>query len=258
MEHLFGLVGKRALVVGAGQGIGRAAAQHLATCGARLALVDIEKERVDRVAAELRAQGTEVTPLTADITVEAEVSKMVASAADSLGGLDVLVNIVGMAGWVPLLEMDADTWDREHMLNLKQHFFVCRAVAASMVDASHGGAIVTVASVSGLYGAPNHGAYGAAKAGLMALTKTMAEEWEPHEIRVNTVAPGSVLTPRIRAMREAGDIPTPGKNEADRIAEPDDIAGAILFLASNLARRVNGHTLIVDGGTTSLFPFKMR
>jgi NAD(P)-dependent dehydrogenase (short-subunit alcohol dehydrogenase family) len=245
------------LIIGAGQGIGRSAAHHLTRAGCALALVDLEADRVEAVAAELRAQGGNAHPLVGDVTDEASAEETVASAAKALGRIDGLVNIVGAAGWASLLEIDSATWDKEFLLNLKQHFFVCRAVARRMIDQGDGGTIVTVASVSGLFGAPKHGAYGAAKAGLMALTKTMSEEWAEYGIRVNTVSPGSVLTPRIAAMRESGELPAPKPGEVDRMCETDDIAGAIFFLSSNLARRVNGHTLIVDGGTTSLFPFDM-
>ncbi len=257
MESLIGLKDRALLIIGAGQGIGRSAARFLTRGGCALALVDLEAERVETVAAELRAQGGNAHALVGDVTDEASAEATVARASKALGRIDGLVNIVGAAGWAPLLELDSETWDSEFLLNLKQHFFVCRAVARKMIEQGDGGTIVTVASVSGLFSAPKHGAYGAAKAGLMALTKTMSEEWAEYGIRVNTVSPGSVLTPRIAAMRESGELPPPKPGEVDRMAETDDIAGAIFFLSSNLARRVNGHTLIVDGGTTSLFPFDM-
>ena len=110
-----------------------------------------------------------------------------------------------------------------------------------------------VASVSAMFGAPNHGAYGAAKAGLIALTRTMAEEWFEHGIRVNSVAPGAVRTPRIIAQQEAGEAPSGG--EAARLCEVEDIGGALLFLSSGLARAITGQTLVVDTGKTTLFPF---
>ena len=257
MESLIGLKDRSLLIIGAGQGIGRSAAHFLTRAGCALALVDLEEERVSTVAAELKALGGTAHPLVGDVTDEASAEDTVARAASALGRIDGLVNIVGAAEWAPLLELDSAMWDRQFLLNLKQHFFVCRAAARRMVLQGDGGTMVTVASVSGLYGAPKHGAYGAAKSGLMALTQTMAQEWAEHGIRVNTVAPGSVRTPRIQAMRDAGELKVPAADAVDRMAETDDIAGAIFFLSSKLARKVNGQTLIVDGGTTALFPFDL-
>ena len=255
MDSLLGLEDRGTLVVGAGQGIGRAAALLVARCGGRLALVDLERERVEKVAEEVRGLGRPAEPIVGDVTSESDVERIVAAAAEALGGIDSLINIIGMASWGPLAEMDTETWDRDFTLNLKQHFLVSSRVARHMIERGEGGTMAVVASVSGLFGAPNHGAYGAAKAGVMALVRSMAQEWEPHGIRVNAVAPGSVRTPRIMAMREAGEIPDRDPRVAARECEPEDIAGGLLFLSSELARRVNGQTLVVDGGTISRFPF---
>ena len=255
MDSLLGLEDRAVLVVGAGQGMGRAAALLVARCGGRLGLVDLERDRVERVADEVRELGRPAEPIVGDVTSESEVARIVATAAESLGGIESLINIIGMASWAPLVEMDSETWDRDFTLNLKQHFLVSSCVARHMIERGEGGTMAVVASVSGLFGAPTHGAYGAAKAGVMALVRSMAQEWEPHRIRVNAVAPGSVRTPRIMAMRERGEIPDRDPLVAARESEPEDIAGALLFLSSDLARRVNGQTLVVDGGTISRFPF---
>ena len=111
-------------------------------------------------------------------------------------------------------------------------------------------------SVSGVFSAANHGAYGAAKAGLLALVRTAAEEWWPHEIRVNAVVPGAVRTPRIEAAWADGSIPRPSAETEGRMASPDDIAHAAVFLVSDLARRITGQTLVVDGGTSTRFPYR--
>ena len=253
-DSLLGLGGHTALVVGAGQGIGRASASLLARAGCRLALVDCVEERVRAVAAEI---GDGAVPIVADVTRAADADRAVAEAAAGLGRVDHLVDIVGAANWAPLLEMDEETWERDHVLNLKQHWYVSRATARSMIDAGGNGSIVVVASLSGLFSAAGHGAYGAAKAGLVGLTRTMAEEWAAHGIRVNAVAPGTVRTPRIEAAWEAGEIPRPDAETLARIADPDDVASAALFLSSALARKVTGHTLVVDGGTSTAFPFRL-
>jgi len=257
VDDLFGLKDRGALVMGAGQGMGRAASLLLARCGAKLALVDLERDRVENVAREVRALGRPAEPLIGDVTDERDVERLVAEASKVLGRIDNLVNIIGLATWAPLLEITSDAWDQQHAINLKHHFLVSRAVAKQMVAQGQGGVMVVVASVSGLFAAPTHGAYGAAKAGVMALVRTMAQEWEPYGIRVNAIAPGAVRTPRIQEMRRTGQIARGDQAAEGREAEVEDIGSAILFLSSALARRVNGQTLVVDGGTIARFPFNV-
>jgi NAD(P)-dependent dehydrogenase (short-subunit alcohol dehydrogenase family) len=258
--NLLGLEGKRALVVGGGLGMGRASALLLARAGARVVVADLLEERAQAVKGELEAIGGPSLALVGDVRVPDQAQQVVARAAEFHGGLDVLINMVGMASWAPLLEMDEATWETDMAQNLKHHFHVARAAARRMIEQGTGGRMSFVASVSGMYGAPRHGAYGAAKAGLIALVKTMAQEWAPHNIRVNAVAPGSVATPRMRAARAArgeseeaaaGREPIP----MGRAAEPEEIASVLVFLASDLASYVTGQTIIVDGGISAAFPF---
>ena len=253
---LLGLRDKATLVVGGGQGIGRSCALHFARAGAHVAVLDLDAARARAVAFEVEALGQRGEPVAADVTDAESAARGVENAARALGRLDVLVNIVGLASWSPLLELDEETWDRDMLLNLKQHHFIAQPAARLMVQQGEGGAMAMIASVSGLLSAPNHAAYGAAKAGLVALARSMAEEWAEHGIRVNTVVPGSVRTPRMVAMQEAGEAPTQ-QDGLDRMAECDDVAGAVLFLCSELSRKVTGQALVVDGGTTTLFPFKV-
>jgi NAD(P)-dependent dehydrogenase (short-subunit alcohol dehydrogenase family) len=124
------------------------------------------------------------------------------------------------------------------------------------MQAGRGGSIVVVASVSGLFSAAGHGAYGAAKAGLIALVRTLAEEWWADGIRANAVVPGAVRTPRIEAAWQSGAIRWPAADVVERMALPEDVAGAIAFLSSALARRITGQTLVIDGGVTTRFPFR--
>lgn len=257
MNSLLELERKAALVVGGGQGMGRAVAILLARAGCRVAVLDVVAERAESVAAELRELGTESHAISADVTQSQGARDAISGAVKAFGRLDRLVNIVGMASWGTMLELDEETWDLDHRLNLKQHFLVSRAAAAQMIEQGEGGSIAMVASVSGLFGAPSHGAYGAAKAGLMALTKTMAQEWYPHGIRVNSVAPGSVRTPRILAQQASGEAPSETDADAARWVEMDDIGGALLFLSSGLAKAITGQTLVVDSGKTALFPFEI-
>ena len=254
---LLDLSGKNALVVGGGQGIGRATALALARSGAGVAVLDAEAERAEGVAAELRDLGTRALPLSADVTVGEEAEGAIAEARKQLGGLDIVANIVGSASWASLLDLDDETWDREFAVNLKHHWFVARSAARGWIDTNTPGALCMVGSASGLFAAPNHGAYGAAKAGVLGLVRTAAEEWWPHGIRVNAVVPGAVRTPRIEAAWKEGALPRPEEDTLERMALPEDIAGAILFLVSDLARRVTGQSIVVDGGSTTKFPFSV-
>lgn len=254
---LLDMQGRAALVVGGGQGIGRAAALTLARAGAAVAVLDTESERAKAVASELEAQRARALPLCADVTRADDAQRAVAEAARGLGALDVVIDIVGSASWGSLLELDEATWERDFAVNLKQHWYVARSAARHFIDARRTGALCVVGSVSGVFSAANHGAYGAAKAGLLALVRTAAEEWWPHGIRVNAVVPGVVRTPRIEAAWAAGQIAVPSEETLARMASPDDIAHAAVFLVSDLARRITGQSLIVDGGTTTKFPFRL-
>ena len=252
--NVLGLGGKGALVVGGGSGIGRATCLLLARAGAKVAVGDLDAGAAKRVADEVVAAGGSAAGVAGDVTLESDAIQLVDSAADLHGELDVVINIVGMAGWVKLLDVDAAAWDLDLQRNLNQHLYVARAAARRMIKQGAGGSMALVASVSGIYGAPNHGAYGAAKAGLMALARTMAVEWGGHGIRVNTVAPDMIDTPRVVAAREhSGTAESPDFMRQNRLAlgrrgVPDDIAGALVFLVSELSGFMTGQNLVVDGG----------
>ncbi|NRA02828.1 MAG: SDR family oxidoreductase [Myxococcales bacterium] len=255
---LVDLAGKHALVIGGGQGIGRATVLALARAGAGVAVLDAETERAEAVATEVRGLGRPACALSADVTAAEEAARGVAEARSSLGGLDIVVNIVGAASWAPLLELDEDTWERDFSINLKHHWYVARSAARSWIDVREPGVLCVVGSVSGAFSSANHGAYGAAKTALLGLVRTAAEEWWPYGIRVNAVVPGAVRTPRIEAGWAEGTVPRPEADTLERMALPDDIAGPILFLVSDLARRVTGQSVIVDGGATTKFPYALE
>jgi NAD(P)-dependent dehydrogenase (short-subunit alcohol dehydrogenase family) len=255
-SSLFGLEGKRAFVAGGGQGIGRSCALLLARAGCDVAVLDCVTERARTVAAEVEAEGRRGLAVVGDALDRDDAARVVREAADGLGGLDVCQNIIGLASWKPFLELDEETWERDLLGNLTHHFFVAQPAARIMVEQGTGGAIAMVASVSGLFAAPDHGAYGAAKSGIFGLVKTLAQELSPHGIRANCVAPGSVRTPRIIAMQERGEIPSQ-QSDLERMCECDDIGAAMLFLCSDLARKVTGQALVVDAGVTTRFPFRL-
>jgi NAD(P)-dependent dehydrogenase (short-subunit alcohol dehydrogenase family) len=256
---VLGLAGKSALVVGGGFGIGRASAVLLGRVGAAVAVADIDGDRARAVSEELAEAGARATALTGDVTERAQAERLVAEAVSFHGHLDVLINIVGGAAWAPILGVDDDTWELDLVRNLTHHLYVSRAAARHMIDAGTGGRIAVVASVSGVYGAPNHGAYGAAKAGLMGLVRTMAQEWGPHGIRVNAVAPDMIGTPRVLAAYQAQGADPDETARADgaplgRFGVPEEIAGPLVFLVSDLAGFMTGQTLVVDGGQRAAFP----
>lgn len=252
------LQGKRALVIGGGRGIGRAVSQTLGRAGARVGVVDLEPDRARSVADEIGEPGSAI-PLVADVRETADVERVVAEACAELGGIDVLVTVVGghnaFAPWQPTHESSEEQWDLITGVNLRYVFVVARAVLRVMLDQGQGGSLVYIGSVSGMAGAPNHSAYGAAKAGVIHFAKSLALEYGRHGIRVNVVSPGAVLTPAVadaltpRAQARMGETIPLG-----RPATPEDIARAVLFFASPLAGYVTGQVLAVDGGATARFP----
>jgi NAD(P)-dependent dehydrogenase (short-subunit alcohol dehydrogenase family) len=243
------LDGRGFVVVGAGQGIGRQTAHALAAVGARVVCADLEPARADAVAAEVGG-----VPWAGDVRIRAAVERLVAESTQALGRIDGLVDIVGMARFADFLDLSDDDWDWSFDMVLRHAFLVAQLGGRAMADG--GGVMVFVASVSALTSAPRHAAYGAAKAGLVSLVRTAAVELGPRGVRVNAVAPGAVWTPRVaQVLGEEGRTRNAANAPLRRVAEPADIAGAILFLASDLSRYVTGQTLVVDGGVGQKFPY---
>ncbi|MFA5883490.1 MAG: SDR family NAD(P)-dependent oxidoreductase [Acidimicrobiia bacterium] len=257
--NVLGLQGKRTLVLGGGYGIGRASALLLARAGAPVVVADLDPARADAVAAEVTDLGVAALAISGDVTDRARAESLVDDAASFHGGLDVVINMIGLAAWGSLFELDDDAWDLDLARNLRHHLWTGRAAARHMIDQGTGGALAMVASVSGIYGAPSHAAYGAAKAGVMSLTRTMAQEWGRHGIRVNAVAPDMIATPRIKAQTQAAAHDAnartlESRQPLGRMGEPEEIAGPLVFLVSELSSFVTGQTIIVDGGTHAAFP----
>lgn len=255
MESLFGLKDKSYLVVGGGQGMGEATAKLLAKLGAHVAVLDLERARAERVANEVAASGVRSVAVSADVTDEAALVDAVARSEAGLGGLDGLATIVGMAAWSPILDMTAETWDMDHRRNLRYFFFAAREVARSLRRRQAPGSIVAVASVDGIVSSPNHAAYGAAKAGLINVVKSMAAEWADHGIRVNAVAPGGIVTPRLPLTDPEGERRSMAKLPMKRRGTTDDIAKAVVYFLSDMSPYVTGQTLAVDGGYTAVGVF---
>jgi len=252
------LSGRCGLIVGGGQGIGRATALLLSESGADVVVLDAVSERAESVAREINGRGGRAEAVVADVTDPAQAARAVASANEAFEGLDFVANIVGLSSWASLLEVDDETWERDFAINLKQHLYVARSAARCWIDARQPGVLCLVASASGLFAAPRHGAYGAAKAGVLSFVRTAAEEWWPHGIRVNAVVPGAVRTPRIEASWADGSVPRPADDLLDCMALPEDIAGAIFYLVSDLSKKVTGQSIVVDGGWTTRFPYRLE
>lgn len=247
-----GLRGKTAIVWGGGAGMGEDTATRLAQAGCNIAVVDMDYSRAQAVAEKLAGDGIQTYATEANATEAAQVDDAVRATENELGPIDVMATVIGIGVWSTILEMTPEQWSDSHKLNLTSFFLPARAVARSMIEGGRPGAITCVASVSGLTSAPAHAGYGAAKAGLINLVRTMALEWGQHNIRVNAIAPGGVETPRI----QMGEAALNRFNEMIPLGRPgttDDMAKAILFLLSDLASYVTGHTLPVDGGWGSTF-----
>ncbi len=253
--NMLRLEGRRYVVLGAGQGIGRQAAHALAANGARVVCVDIEKERAEDLAHEC---GHDSIAWAGDIADRASVERLFSDVAGLFGGkLDGFVDIVGRAQYADIGELTDELWDWHFDQNLR-HAWLAMQAATPLLEANGRGEMTFVASASGITSAPRHPAYGAAKAGLMSLVRSAAVELGPKGIRVNAVAPGVVWTPRISAyLGEQGKARNEANAPLRRVAYPSNIASVLLFLTSDLASYVTGQVISVDGGVGAKFPFPM-
>ena len=247
-----GLGGKRAVVSGAGYrperaGHGRASAMKIAAEGATVACVDIDEGRARGIAEEIVAAGGTAFPVVADMTDRRQAAGALDEAVARMGGIDVCVDIIGGARWDTVSDFTDEDWVWTIQNNLTQVFFLFQEAGRRIAAQGTGGSMVAIASVDGIAAAAYHVAYGAAKAGVISLVKTFADELGQYGIRVNAVAPGNVGTGN--EDQPEGEY---GTNPTNPLAAPRtrDIANAVLFLSSDLAARITGQTLIVDGGTT--------
>jgi NAD(P)-dependent dehydrogenase (short-subunit alcohol dehydrogenase family) len=247
-----GLSGKRAVVSGAGYiperaGHGWFTSLALAEAGAAVACVDIDKQRANRIVGEIVGRGGNAVPIIADMTDPIQVGGAVDDAVAALGGVDVCVDIIGGATWSKVEDFTTEVWDATIHYNLNQVFYLFQAAARHMIAQRSGGSLVALTSVDGIAAATYHAAYGAAKAGVISLVKTFADELGRYGIRANAVAPGNV---------GSGNEDQPPNeyavNGINPLAAPraHDVANAALFLSSELAARITGQTLVVDGGAT--------
>ena len=250
------LDGVRALIIGGGgEGIGRAISRAFGAAGAAVAVADIDPERSGEAAAELTASGVRAIALDGDVRSRPAVEGFVARTAAEFGRLDTLVTVVGgQVAFVPavrLHEMSDEDWDLAYEMNLRYVARAARAAIRTFLTQGGGGSIVSVGSVAGVMAAPMQAGYGAAKAGLASLARTVAAEYAADGIRMNVVTCGAIAT-AVANSEAADDVP---EIPLRRLGTPSDAAAAAVYLASPLSSYVTGQSLAVDGGVTVRGPF---
>jgi 2-deoxy-D-gluconate 3-dehydrogenase len=245
----FSLEGRAALVTGSGSGIGAAVARALARAGADVVCHD-RRGQARQVAEEIRAMGRRSRAVEADLGDRAAQDRLVAEAREELGRIDILINNAGTIRRAPAAEYSDADWDLLLEVNLSAPFRLARRVGKMMLDEGRGGRIVNVASLLSFQGGITVPGYAASKGGVAQMTKALANEWAGKGINVNAIAPGYIATDNTAPLRAD---PTRSRQILERIpagrwGEPDDIAGAAVFLCSDAARYVHGHVMAVDGG----------
>ncbi len=241
------LENKIALVTGAARGIGQAIALQLANDGADLALCDVKVEWLEETANKVKALGRRVETYAMNVADGAAVGEAVTKVVADFGRIDILVNNAGITRDTLLIRMSEEDWDAVLDINLKGAFLVTKAVVKFMMK-QRSGAIVNIASVVGIMGNAGQANYTASKAGLIALTKTTAKELGSRNVRVNAVAPGFIRTAMTEKLSEQAKDAMLRLVPLGRPGEPEDVAKAVAFLASDNAAYVNGQTLAVCGG----------
>jgi NAD(P)-dependent dehydrogenase (short-subunit alcohol dehydrogenase family) len=247
------LKGKRALITGAASGIGQATALLFAREGAAVCVVDLNVEGGRSVVSRIQGEGGRAIFVRADVTRAADCKSAVEDTVSTLGGLDILFNNAGIVRRATVLELSEEDWDQVMAVNVKSAFLLCKYAIPVMAQAG-GGLIVNAASGWGLVGGPRAASYCASKGAIVQLTKAMAIDHGPQNIRVNCVCPGDTDTPLLRREAEQLGEPTDrflaqaADRPLGRIGTPEDIAQAVLYLASDAASYVTGTALVVDGG----------
>jgi len=250
------LTNQVAIVTGAGRNIGEATAKLFASEGAKVAVVDTHEERGGRVVKDLERGGHEALLVLCDISSSDQVKEMVNKVVGRFGAIDILVNNAAITDHKSILNITEEEFDQVISVTLRGTFLVGKYVAEQMVRQGRGGKIINIASTSGLSGRPDAIAYGAAKGGVVNLTRSMAVQLAAHKIRVNSVTPNRSGSP---VGEDEGAEGREFKNLAGRLGTPEDQARAILFLASDDAGFIYGHNLLVDGGITAgSIPFTGR
>ena len=238
---------KVAIVTGAGRGIGRAIALKMAGAGASVVVSDILDKEAGEVAQEIKTNGGQSLAVTADVSLAADVARLVEETLAAYNRIDILVNNAGIARDQLLLRMSEEDWDKVIAVDLKSVFLCTKAVLRNMVR-QRWGRVISISSIAGLIGNPGQANYSSAKAGIIGFTRTVAKEVGSHGVTVNAVAPGFIETDMTRQMKEERRQEIKKYIPLDRFGTPDDVAEAVAFLASEEAGYITGQVLSINGG----------
>lgn len=248
--------GKIAFVTGAGSGLGKAIAVGLANAGADVAITELpgKEDLAQETAREIEAEGRRAFVVSLDVTKVSMIQSTVDAIVSQFDRIDILVNNAGINIPKYAVDVTEDDWDRVLDINLRGVFFTAQAVAQKSMIPQNGGKIVNISSQNGVIGYWYRAAYCSAKAGVVNLTRVLALEWAKHNINVNAVGPTFIYTPLTRPMFENKEFYNDVISHIPlgRIGEPEDVVGAVVYLASPAANLVTGHTLLVDGGWTAI------
>lgn len=245
------LANQVAIVTGAGRNIGEAIAKLLASEGASVAVVDMDRARGDHVVAEILAAGGKAKTYVCDVAQEAQIIDTVKAVVADFGRIDILVNNAAISDNKHILDITKEQWDRTLAVTLTAPMLFGKYVAKEMIAAGHGGKMVNTSSTSGFFGRPRSIAYTAAKAGIVNLTRSMAIQLSEHNIRVNCVVPNKIGSP---VGKDEFNPDRKVLNLVGRHGLPEDLAKAILFLVSDDSAFIDGTSLMVDGGCSALMP----
>jgi len=243
---------KVALITGGGRGIGRAIALAFAKEGADIVISEIDMPAAEKVSGEVKATGRYSSTIKADVTSKREIEEVVKTilSTKELGKIDILVNNAGITMVGPSEELEEADWDKGLDIDLKGVFLCSQVVSREMIRQKRGN-IINIASIYGLFGVPGRAAYCSAKAGVISLTQVLACEWARYNINVNAIAPGFIRTDMVKGLIKRGifdEKAITGRTPAGRLGEPEEIANAAVFLASDESSYITSHTLVMDGG----------